>query len=197
MNPVPSTAKILKTYRAATDDQIGRGTSWYADAHSLALALDPKNPRRAAGVIAALSPMMPWERNVTLAVRAYADGAASGALGTSVTAANRILAGEDPEDVLRGPKVRAFFATIADPTGTDAVVVDRHAFDIALGRPTDNDTRRALERKGVYEAFAAAYRRAARTIGVAPSQVQAVTWVVHRETAVRCAAANRRLATVA
>jgi hypothetical protein len=190
----PSTAKILKVYRAATDDQIGRGTSWYADAHSLALALDPKNPRRAAGVIAALSPLMPWDRNVTSAVRAYADGFASGALPNSVKAANRILRGEDPDEVLGGDKVRAFFATIADPAGAETVVVDRHAFDIAVGKTTDDKTRGMLSRKGVYESFAAAYVRAARTVGIAPSQMQAITWVVHRETAIRCSAANRRAA---
>lgn len=193
----PSAAKILKVYRTATDDQIGRGTTWYADAHSLALALSPDDVRRGAGVIAALSPMMPWDRNVTVAVRAFADGFASGALGNSCKAANRILAGEDFADVLKGDKVRAFAETIADPTGTDAVVIDRHAFDIAVGRTTDDETRRALTRKGVYESFAAAYVKAARTVGVSPSQMQAITWCVHRETAIRCSAANRRAAGLA
>jgi hypothetical protein len=190
----PSTTRILKVYRQATDDQIGRGMSWYADAHSFARALDPTDPARAAGVIAALSPLTPWDRNMVLASRAYADGFASGTMGNSLRAADRILAGERPLDVLKGSKVRAFYKTIVDPTGTDAVAIDRHAFDIAVGRITDNDTRSALSRKGVYASFERAYVRAAAILGVAPSQVQAVTWVVHRETAIRCAAANRRAA---
>ena len=130
----PTAANIVRTYRKATDDQIGRGASWYADAHTFARALDPTNPRRAAGVLAALSPLMKWDRNMVLAARVYAEGFASGALGNSLRAADAIYAGADPLDVLKGKKVRAFFATINDPTGTDAVVIDRHAFDIAIGR---------------------------------------------------------------
>jgi hypothetical protein len=69
---------------------------------------------------------------------------------------------------------------------SDAVVVDRHAFDIAVGRVTNNETRYALGRKGVYGSFAKAYVRAAKTIAretgmdVSASQVQAVTWTVWR-----------------
>lgn len=181
----PNAARIVDVWNQATVKELSEGMDWYRDAHALAVKLSPESPRHAAGVIAALSPMMGWGQNVNLAVRAYRDGNASGALFSNVAKANRILAGEDPETVLGGDKVRAFYGVIADPS-SDAVVVDRHAFDIAVGRVTNNETRHALGRKGVYGSFAAAYVRAAKTISkqtgmdVSASQVQAVTWTVWR-----------------
>lgn len=190
----PAAANIIRIFREANAAQLAEGLEWYADAHSLAVALDPSNPQRAAGVISALSIQKTWQQNVALAVRAYADGAASGHTGYSCRTANRILAGESIDDVLKGDKTNAFAHVIADPTDPHAVVVDRHAFDIALGRVTDDDTRGILSRKGVYAIFADAYREAARVLGYSPSQVQAVTWVVWRETETKFAAANRRAA---
>lgn len=181
----PNSANIVRVWEQATVQELAEGMDWYRDAHALAVKLSPSDPASAAGVIAALSPMMDWGQNVNLAVRAYRDGQASGALFSNVAKANRILAGERPEDVLGGNKVRAFYGVIADPS-SDAVVVDRHAFDIAVGRVTNNVTRHALGRKGVYESFATAYVRAAKTISkatgmdVSASQVQAVTWTVWR-----------------
>jgi len=181
----PNSARIVDVWRQATVAELVEGMDWYRDANALAVRLSPADPAAAAGVIAALSPMMSWGQNIILAERAYADGKASGALFSNVAKANRILAGERPEDVLGGDKVRAFYGVIADPT-SDAVVVDRHAFDIAVGRVTNNESRQALGRKGVYAKFESAYVRAAKVIAsetgmdVSASQVQAVTWTVWR-----------------
>lgn len=190
----PDAAHIIRVFRDATESQMAEGLAWYADAHTLAVALDSRNPLRAAGVIAALSVKQDWSRNVVLATRAFAEGHASGTLGFCVKAADRILAGESVDDVLKGDKTNNFAHVIADPTDAHAVVVDRHAFDIALGRVTDDETRGILSRKGVYDTFADAYREAAAVLGYSPSQVQAVTWVVWRQTATKFAAANRRRA---
>lgn len=181
-----NSARILDVYRQATVAELEAGMAWYADAHALASRLNPADVSGAAGVIAALSPMMPWDRNMMLAARAYEDGTASGALYGNVAKANAILAGSNPLDVLGGDKVRNFYAAIADPTSKSAVCIDRHAFDIAVGRVTNNESRAALGRKGIYERFANAYRRAARVLSketgmdVTPSQVQAVTWLTWR-----------------
>lgn len=182
----PSAARILEVFNMATIDELDEGLRWYHDANALARTLDPTRPSRAAGVIAALSPMMNWDRNIMLAVRAYDDGKASGALYRNVEKANAILAGSEPLDVLGGEKVRNFFMAITDPDSTTAACIDRHAFDIAVGRVTNDDSRMRLSRVGVYESFQDAYRRAARTLtretGVlhTPAAVQAVTWVVWR-----------------
>lgn len=191
---VPSTRRITALYRQATPEQLADGLDWYQDAHSLALALDPQNVERAAGVIAALSPRVLWDQNVKLAVRAYADGQASKCMPLSISKANAILDGADVAKTLRGPKTVAFAQVIANPVDDHAVVIDRHAMSIAIGRCADDDDYSVLGLKGVYEQYADAYRRAARIIGVSPSQVQAVTWVVWRETRIRTAAAVRKAA---
>lgn len=179
---IPSTRNITAAWRQATEQDVAEGTEWYARARRLAVYLDPENPERAAGVIAALSPKMSWPQNCDRALAFY-RGENPGGLGANVRKAQRILAGEHPEDVLGGPKVRAFYFTIVNPDHPEAVAIDRHAFDVAVGRVTDDSTRNnVLGRKGGYEAFCERYKRAARILSretgrhITPSQVQAVTW---------------------
>jgi hypothetical protein len=185
---------ILKTYRNATSAQIAEGRTWYADAHELAKTLDPESPARAAGVISALSPMTHWERNQYLATVFYREGLTGGSLRINIRKAHAIRNGADIPATLNAPKTIAFAATIADPHSTSHVVIDRHAVSIALGRcSTDADTA-ILGRKGAYEWYESAYRKAAKRAGASPSEVQAVTWVVWRQTAIRTAAAMCRKA---
>lgn len=178
----PTVANVLSVYGMASADHMREGLSWYLDAHNVAVTLDPDSPSRAAGVIAAMSPMMGWETNKRAAFLAYDRGTADGlGLSRNVAKANRILAGEKPLDVLGGDKVRAFYATILDPHGFPIPVIDRHAFDIAVGKVTDEKSRSTLSRKGVYAAFGEVYIQAAKVVGVSSSQMQAITWVAWRE----------------
>lgn len=177
------TENILSVYRRATPQNIVEGMAWYDDAHSFARTLDPKNPSRGAGVIAALSPMSGWDNNKNKARQLFTqegDGTGIG-MRRNVAKAIDIYNGADPLDILGGNKVRAFYATILDPTGDHNPVIDRHAFDIAMGKQFPNKGRVALERKGEYDRFATAYREAAATIGIGPAQLQAITWVAWRE----------------
>lgn len=184
-----STRNITRTFRNATDADRAAGREWYARAHALAVELDPENPRRGAAVIAVLSPMLSWPRNVQLARDAYA-GRPLGCLSRNADKARRILAGEAPETVVSGSKVTAFWQTIADPTNLNApVTVDRHAVDIAAGRPLDDTARAALlSGKARYEAIADLYRRAAKILSRETGEhwtaheVQAVTWTYWRRT---------------
>jgi len=179
----PTTPNILAVYHAASAEHVAQGLAWYDDAHTLARELDPADPSRAAGVIAALSPRESWTRNVYLATLLFERGGDlhEGTLTGNLRKAREIYAGAAPLDVLRGDKVRAFYALINNPADAESVCVDRHAFDVAVGRKTDDRARQALGRKGAYDRFARAYRRAAEVLGVTPAQVQAVTWVAWRE----------------
>jgi hypothetical protein len=146
---------------------------------------------RAAGVIAALSPMNVWSNNIAKARLVYAlDGnvaidpitRANGiGLSKNVEKAVAIYRGEDALDVLRSNKVRAFFLSIADPDGIHIPVIDRHAFDIAIGMRTDDAARSILGRKNVYAQFAGVYILAAKARNVPPATMQAVTWEAWRE----------------
>lgn len=207
----PHTRNVTRVFRAATAQDVADGTEWYARARRLAVALDADNVERAAAVIALVSPLTPWDRNVWLAGEAYRLHAAGEDVGTLLPTLKgnarkvaRVLHGEDPDAVVSGLKVRAFWRTIADPTDPRAVVVDRHAYDVAVGRVTDDATRGAgIGTPKRYEALAACYARAARILSresgtvVLPSTVQAVTWVAWRRTMIRTAAAVRRAEGVA
>lgn len=164
---------------------------------------------RAAAVIAVLSPRLAWTKNVELAHKVYADMAqirsltagdnemlremvtnavaSFPGLKTNGSKAYALLLGTDPEDVVSGPKVTAFWRTITNPFDPRAVVVDRHALDVAMGKVLDDRQRGIiLGRKGAYDALSDLYRRAAKQLTKetgaewTPAEVQATTWVVWR-----------------
>ena len=173
----------MKAYRLATPEDHTDGMAWYREAHAFASSLDT-DVSRAAGVIAALSPNTSWPTNMRLATNHYA-GVFGGTFGDATRKAQRILAGEPVESVLRGDKVTAFYANImGDPAH---VTIDRHAIDIACGKPMSDRERSVWMGKRNRAVLVDAYRRAAaiatREAGetVHPYQVQAVTWVWWRK----------------
>jgi hypothetical protein len=177
----PTVDNILAVFRRATPEQYVAGRNWYREAYSIARELDPHNPERAAGVIAALSPQQQWDTNVHFARLTFEMGFACGSTLDNRAKAQFIYDGEDPLKVLTSNKVRNFYLNIINPT-LPAVAVDRHAFDIAVGQVTDDKTRtRYLTRKGGYERFANAYRYAALLFNLPAPAMQAITWVVWRD----------------
>ena len=216
MSAQPLTRNITATFRQATDGDRAIGHGWYTRARDLAEKLadefsedwEPFPVLKAAGVIAALSPRLAWRKNVEYAELAYMtfrqmqrelpasltedtrQAVFAGVIPTlnaNARKAYRILNGEAPEDVLGGPKVRAFYFTIVNPTDPRAVVVDRHAIDITFGQVLNDQARGlALGRKGAYDKVSELYRRAARIISAelgevwTPAQVQATTWTYWR-----------------
>jgi hypothetical protein len=181
----PTVSNVLAVYSGASAHSLREGLSWYLDAHNVSSALAGQygvSVVHVAGIIAALSPMNGWENNKRKAAQLLAQGNGDGCgLRTNVAKAERIFAGADPLDVLRGDKVTAFYRTILDPFGDIDPVIDRHAFDIAVGERTDEKRRGILGRKGVYSTFANVYRDAAKVAGIGSAQMQAVTWVAWRE----------------
>jgi hypothetical protein len=186
-NPSDSTrrryiANIVKVYNRATDDQRRRGAEWYRTAHELADFLSEGNVIMGAGVIAALSANKAWDLNQRLARRAF-NGDVSGHTRDNLAKVAKIMAGADPTTVLpMDAKTGNFYRCIVDPDDQEAVCIDRHAHDIAVGtRYGDRD--RGLSAKGRYAVLSLAYRNAAAKLGVSPSVVQATTWVVWTEEA--------------
>lgn len=162
---------ILSVYRRATTDQLMEGMSWYQDAHLI--AREAGNVTTGAGIISALSPRMPWGRNIVLARKAYTGPLEGGALKRSIATVNAILSGIHPLDVLGGLKTRAFFDNILNPLTSNEVTVDTHAIKIA-------GINRHSVGKGLYNDIANAYREAAKEYGIMPLEMQAVTWTVYR-----------------
>lgn len=172
-------ANILATYAASTDQDREEGTLWYPLAHLFAATVGKGSVTRGAGIIAALSPQTSWPLNKRLALNAM-SGRITGHTGVNCEKARDCRRGRDPLDVLGGNKVRAFYTLIAEPTNAYDVVIDRHAFDCALGYVTNNATRKILERKGGYDYVADAYRKAAASLGILPSTLQATVWLTWR-----------------
>jgi hypothetical protein len=195
---------VMDVWGDATVDELTEGLGWYEAARTFAVGLSERygvSLEVAAGVLAALSPKVNWDRNMWAGDYLLRTGRKPPqVLPYSVERARRIMAGEDIDTVLMcarcargdkrshtcsGEKVRQFYACLTDPA-CDAVCVDRHAFDIAAGRMTNDRVRKALDRKGVYGVVADTYRVTAALVSlqvgitVAASAVQAVTWVVWR-----------------
>lgn len=168
---------VVAAYRAATAAQVARGTVWYEVAHDIAEFVSDGNARQGAGVLAALSANKSWRDNQVLAERAYGPNGPGGHTMANVRKVERILMGEDPEDVLpMHAKTGHFYRCIFDPADPDPVVIDRHAHDVAVG-VTYGDKPRGLSSKKRYALLAHCYREAALRLGEVPSVVQAVTWV--------------------
>lgn len=172
---------IVNVYRSASEEQLQAGRSWYRIAHQIADMMTDGDTRMGAGLLAALSPQTPWWLNVELASDAYESGTPARHLGDALSKANRILAGIDPANVLpMQRKTGHFYRCILNPTDPDAVCVDRHAHDVAVGERYGGRNR-GLDAKGRYNLIADCYRSAAEILGELPQTVQAVTWTVWRE----------------
>lgn len=187
---------IVNKYREATPKLLKGGSEWYERAHDEAKKVGGGDVRRGAGIIAALSPQIGWDRNVAEAHELAKTGNIRGALlPANVEKAQRIHAGEDPHEVLGGHKVRSFFENIHDPSNPQPVTIDRHAYDIAMGNPFVGTGRKSnprgvggkmspdvgLSAKSRYDHFVNAYHAAAQNLEVeVPNKAQAVSWVTHR-----------------
>lgn len=173
-------ANIVAKFNAATLAQVAKGRAWYPVAHDLAVMFGDGNAAMGAGIIAALSANKRWSENIKLATDA-ANGNVHGHVGNALDKVRAILSGIAPEDVLpMAAKTGNFYRNILDPTDNDAVTVDRHAHDIAVGE-VYGDADRGLSTPNRYATMANAYRIAAAQLGETASVVQAVTWTVQVE----------------
>lgn len=186
LDPSPSTRRryvrnIMRTIESATDDQWQRGMNWYVTANQLASMIADGDTKAGAGVIAALSANKRWSENSKIATRAFASGKATGHVNDAIRKATMIMNGAEPERVLpMRLKTGNFYLCILNPAHPTAVCVDRHANDVAVGRTYGNEDRGLGSHKR-YATMTDAYRTAARRLGIAPCQAQAIAWVVHTE----------------
>jgi len=160
-------------YNNADTSLKAQGASWYREAGERCAQLAAEHGTSvqiAAGVVAALSPRMPWSSNLRLAGLVLA-GQRHGCLQASLDKASKIIEGADPLVVLSGPKTNAFYrALIGD---FDAVVVDVWMLR-ALGHNKNACTPRQ------YEVFADTIRNAALEAGETPADFQAIVWCAIR-----------------
>jgi hypothetical protein len=174
------TNNIVTAYRQASPRVKRLGASWYPVAHDLAEIIGDGDVRKGAGMLAALSANKGWSENVRLA-RDAAAGHLHGHVRDALGKVERIMAGEDPREVLpTGIKTWHFFVCIAYPGNDYSVVIDRHAHDVAVGE-VYGERDRGLRSPQRYALLAECYRAAARKVRALPSRVQATVWIAHRE----------------
>lgn len=136
-------------------------------------------PIRVAGIIAALSPQKSWPENIRLAEDFILKGSRKGHTGVMIGKAKAIWALPNHEltpetivEILNGPKISSFFLNIYQPYQSQAVTIDRHAVDAAMGKVLENKTMTVNQ----YRFFELAYQTAAVKIGIKGSELQAIVW---------------------
>jgi len=178
-----SVDNLLAVYAAADQDTQDAGRRWYDEAHlDLVRRCQENNVTlpQAAAIVAVLSPGLSWDMNLKALDSLLAGQKATG-YGANVAKAQRLLAGEDPDSVVGGDKVRAFYHTLRDPATADMAVVDRHMIRAWLA---------LHDQRGGYACSPAMMRRAAADIAQAAQQAdlpthqfQAAVWLqIRKET---------------
>lgn len=192
------TRRILRTFDAATPEDIEAGLQWYAIAkrEADALASDHGLPLHiVVGVIAALSPNNRWERNLIDAasmLQAWKDGAPVEAVTTCTYKAMRAKAWsileansrtpdglpvDDVLSILNGQKIIAFAECIL---GRDACCIDGHALNIARGKREALSSDKTNVGVKLFRELQRAYSNAGKRRGFTAFEMQAITWTTWR-----------------
>lgn len=169
--------------------------NWYKEAFTISKRMSEDydiDVMKVCGVIAALSPLKTWKKNIELAEDFLQTGRC-GHMTTLLGKAERIVyLGDNPtteevESILNGDKIRAFFINIYNHDNrikdhADRITVDRHAVKIATMINTDIVT------KAQYRWLVQCYEYASKYIqrlegdpSITPQQVQSGTWCAYRK----------------
>lgn len=213
-----ATRNIASVYDAASPQVKQTGREWYGRVHeATAQGADRLglSTLQGAGMVAAVSPSMDWERGNIDAFRELGslkqsdwntiqesgedrgrvESLLSGmgiskAPTSNLLKANRIMEGEDPNQVLTGPKTNAFMHNIAAPDRSGPVTIDGRAHDIAVNRLQPWESDRGINSSQLktgkqtrYERLEDTYRSAADVAdaGLLPHEMQAITWEAGKE----------------
>lgn len=187
--------RLARAVRQATPGQVAQGLEWYDDARDVCRTIAaisgpgmaPITPTQVAYVFAALSPRTQVRTNIAWTaalVHAARTGQACPDVHTRTMRAQawRIANGEPGDQVLRGPKVRAFAANLAGDMAP--VTVDVWMVRAILGDDGPADGRIGAK---LYRECADVVTRVARAVGMPPAIVQAIIWVVTKDAARRSA----------
>lgn len=195
---------IQEWYQRATPAERLQGETWYFDAQAriaeLAEAYGTSLPR-AAAVVAVLSPMVRWERNIEeacMVFEATRTGVGAGPderipsmqafRANQRKALDYALLLTEPDWLThrpKGPKVGAFWALLAGRERDTAVVVDSIAILAAVGVDptpftTSMDAKLYFNRPLTLRLIQDAYRAEAKCAGIQPHAMQATVWLVWR-----------------
>ena len=175
-----TTRNITRAYRLSTAQDRHDGAHWYDYARDFAASLDT-DVSRAAGIIAALSPLQQWPVNKSMAQQWY-EGRRNVHTAPNVAKAQAIWDGATPLDVLGGRKVRAFYSNIMGMDTAETVTIDRHAIMVCEGRVINESEIKKYFGVRKNRQYVDEYIRAAAILSrefgpLTPREVQATVWV--------------------
>lgn len=164
-------------HHSTTTGDVALGSVWYDDAYLIMRewsATYGYSIATCAAVTAALSPQLPWTRNLIIADDILAGRVPSiGALRVNVAKAQTLCNARegDTRTVFKSaPKVLNFSRNLAGDYSF--VTVDTHALQAAL---CDVEIVLGLK-ETAYDAFALAYAKAAKSVDLEPAIFQAIIW---------------------
>lgn len=95
-----------------------------------------------------------------------------------------VARGEDIDKTTSGVKVRNFYTNLSNQSNASATTMDTWAARVAVGdKIGDKELANLLSTRGGYTVLAEQYKLAASDRGMAPHQVQAITWLQARNEA--------------
>ena len=184
-------SNVISVYKQASKTDKAEGKAWYKDAHQFCHGLGMHfgiSIHTAAGVVAALSVRNKWDRNKYDAIRLLECLAEGGNVNNcnvctfpagkqkAITIASSNANPEQIANVLAGPKVREFFNCILL---RNDVCIDGHAYSIWHGDRIPLAKTPSIS-KNLRTAIKTDYLIAATMLDIAPSELQATTWVTWR-----------------
>ncbi len=176
-------SRLRQEWTSAPTERVSYGIDWYRREYRWVAGLASDTGythEQVAAVAAVLSPRTKWSRAKQLTELAlYGNDITGMALGRSVRKVEMILAGVDPAQVVSGPKVTSFWHNLCGEL--DWVTIDTHSFAQASGRDYNDKGAKFLERWGVYDTYADAFRQVAREVGLKPAELQAALWPAGEE----------------
>ena len=186
----PMRDRIWRALLCASDQEIHDGMHFYQGAHGLCRFFSflssstpvALTPRHVAGIYAALSPMNTWDTNVANILDVLRDWSSASVNTTDINLhkALRIRCGEEPENVLSGRKVLAFFRAMANPDDATPIAVDRHLVNLALGvMPSKNEQSAYASDDFLYSRIESVYHDLGKRERIG-NRLASIAWFVQR-----------------
>ena len=170
---------MRSVHNKCVEEDLMYGKGWYNRANFFSLALSEKygvSEMKAAGIIAALSPLKEWTLNKAIAEEFIrTKGVISKHTSMQTMKARKILnqasTVQDVENYLGGLKTVNFFNNIYNPFSKDHVTVDRHHIYLSLGWDAQSCTTKQ------YEFIKQNTIILADELNIIPNELQSTLWV--------------------
>jgi hypothetical protein len=174
---------IWRALLSASEQEILDGMDFYPGAYGLCKLFGRmfnQSTSTVAGIYAALSPMNTWDTNVAniYDLLKYKEKAKVNTSNVNKEKALRLLQVDNPESVLRGRKVIAFYRAINGDQ--KEIPIDRHLINLALGVfPDKNVQSRLASNQDLYSRIESVYRDLGEREGIG-NRLASIAWFVQR-----------------